>query len=102
MIRTRIQQHNIGCLNGTSLVHAAPEHVADRFKADCDYFMSLEILKGLNFRTYYGVKLSDEEHSTQQFETYAMQCILVETTNVSASQQLSSSLSSSSQPSLEV
>lgn len=42
--------------------------------------MAREILEGLNFRTYYGVKLSDVPTFTQQFETYAMQRILAENT----------------------
>jgi len=42
------------------------------------YYMAREILKGLDFRTYYGVKIAEVDTFTEQFETYAMQRILAE------------------------
>jgi len=44
------------------------------------YFMSVQILEGLNFRTYYGVKLRDVPTFTAQFESYGMQRVLAENT----------------------
>jgi len=48
------------------------------------YFMAWEIMKGLGFRTYHGVKLEDVpggiEGFTIRFETFAMQRILAENT----------------------
>ena len=38
------------------------------------YFTSMQILQGLDFRTYYGVKLADIPSFTQQFILYVVTC----------------------------
>jgi len=44
------------------------------------YFLAEYILKGLGFRTYYGVPIHEMPTFTQRFETYAMQRMLAENT----------------------
>jgi len=44
------------------------------------YYTALKIMVGLDFRTYHGVRLSEIDTFTEQFETYAMQRSLGENT----------------------
>jgi len=44
------------------------------------YFMAMRMMEGLGFRNYFGVKLSEIEDFTKQFESYAMQRTLAENT----------------------
>jgi len=44
----------------------------------CTYMVALKVARGMNFRTYFGVKIDDIPHFTEQFEAYSMQRILAQ------------------------
>jgi len=48
------------------------------------YFMSVQMIDGLGFRTYEGVSFSNVDNFSEQFETYAMQRLLAENTKAYA------------------